>query len=262
MIDTHAHLDFPQYDKDRDKVIEEAFSSGLEAIVNIGVDLESSKKSIKLAEKYKNIYATVGFHPHDASRLSKEAFIELEKLASHPRVVAIGEIGLDFYRNLSPEDVQIKAFKEQIELAKKFKLPIVVHIRNAYKKALEILSEFGSVGKEEAEGLKGVLHCFSGDENEAKEALEMGFYLSFNGTLTYRNSRSAELVKKIPLSSILVETDCPYLTPEPLRGKRNEPKLVKLVTHKIVELSDSNTFQELDEVFTQNAVEFFNLDLK
>ena len=255
MIDTHAHLDFPQYDKDRDKVIEEAFSSGLKAIINIGVDLDSSVKSIKLAEKYKNIYATVGFHPHDASKLSKEAFIELEKLASHPRVVAIGEIGLDFYRNLSPEDEQIKAFKEQIELAKKFKLPIVVHIRNAYKKALEILSKDGR-------GLKGVLHCFSGDENEAKEALKMGFYLSFNGTLTYKNSRSAELVKKIPLSSILVETDCPYLTPEPLRGKRNEPKLVKLVTQKIAELSDSNTFQELDEVFTQNAVEFFNLDLK
>jgi TatD DNase family protein len=255
MIDTHAHLDFSQYDKDREKVIEEAFASGLKAIINIGVDLESSEKSIKLAEKYKNIYATVGFHPHDASKLSKEAFIELEKLTSHPRVVAIGEIGLDFYRNLSPEEMQIKVFKEQIELAKKFKLPIVVHIRNAYKKALEIL-------KEKATGMQGVLHCFSGDENEAREALEMGFYLSFNGTLTYRNSRSAELVKKIPLSSVLVETDCPYLTPEPLRGKRNEPKLVKLVTQKITELSASNSFKELDEVFTQNAVEFFNLDLK
>ncbi len=255
MIDTHAHLDFPQYDKDRDKVIEEAFSSGLKAIINIGVDLDSSEKSIKLAEKYNNIYATVGFHPHDASKLNKDAFIKLEKLASYPKVVAIGEIGLDFYRNLSPEEVQIKAFKEQIGLAKKLKLPIVVHIRNAYKKALEILSENGR-------GLKGVLHCFSGDENEAREVLEMGFYLSFNGTLTYKNSRSAELVKKIPLSSILVETDCPYLTPEPLRGKRNEPKLVRLVTQKIAELSASNTFKELDEIFTQNAVEFFNLDLK
>jgi TatD DNase family protein len=255
MIDTHAHLDFPQYDKDRDKVIEEAFASGLKAIINIGVDLDSSEKSIKLAERYKNIYATVGFHPHDASKLNDNTFNELEKLASHPKVVAIGEIGLDFYRNLSPEEIQIKAFKEQIELAKKFKLPIIVHIRNAYKKALEILSENGR-------GLKGVLHCFSGDENEAREALKMGFYLSFNGTLTYRNSKSAELVKKIPLSSILVETDCPYLTPEPLRGKRNEPKLVRLVTQKIAELSGSNSFNELDEVFTQNAVEFFNLDLK
>jgi len=255
MIDTHAHLDFPQYNKDRDKIIEEAFVSGLKAIINIGVDLDSSEKSIKLAEKYKNIYATVGFHPHDASKLNKDAFIKLEKLASHPRVVAIGEIGLDFYRNLSPEDVQIKAFKEQIELAKKFKLPIVVHIRNAYKKALEIL-------REKATGMQGVLHCFSGDENEAKEALEMGFYLSFNGTLTYKNSRSAELVKKIPLSSILVETDCPYLTPEPLRGKRNKPKLVRLVTEKIVELSSSHSFKEIDEIFTQNAKKLFNLDLK
>ncbi|MDP2960927.1 MAG: TatD family hydrolase, partial [candidate division Zixibacteria bacterium] len=167
-----------------------------------------------------------------------------------------------FYRNLSPEDVQIKAFKEQIELAKKLNLPIVVHIRNAYKKALEILSEFGSVGKEEGMGLQGVLHCFSGDEDEAKEALEMGFNLSFNGTLTYRNSKSAELVKKIPLSSILVETDCPYLTPEPLRGKRNEPKLVRLVTEKIAELSSLDTFEEIDEIFTQNAKDFFGIDLK
>ena len=255
MIDTHAHLDFPQYDKDRDKIIEQAFSSGLEAIINIGVDLESSEKSIKLAEKYKNIYATVGFHPHDASKLSSENLKELEKLASHPKVVAIGEIGLDFYRNLSPEDVQIKAFKEQIELARKLKLPIVVHIRNAYKKALEIL-------RADAAGLKGVLHCFSGDENEAKEALDLGFYLSFNGTLTYKNSRSAELVKKIPLSLILAETDCPYLTPEPLRGKRNEPKLVRLVVEKVVQLSGSHTFKEIDEIFTQNAKKLFRLDSK
>ena len=255
MIDTHAHLDFPQFDKDRDKVIEQAFSSGLEAIINIGVDLDSSEKSIKLVEKYKNIYATVGFHPHDASKLTGEAFKELEKLASHPKVVAVGEIGLDFYRNLSPENVQIKAFKVQIELAKKLKLPIVVHIRNAYKKALEIL-------RVDAAGLKGVLHCFSGDENEAKEALSLGFYLSFNGILTYKNSRSAELVKKIPLSSILTETDCPYLTPEPMRGKRNEPKLVRLVIEKVVQLSGSHTFKEIDEIFSQNAKRLFRLDLK
>ncbi|HVP36537.1 MAG TPA: TatD family hydrolase [Terriglobales bacterium] len=255
MIDTHAHLDFPQFDEDREEVIEQAFSSGLEAIINIGVDLESSEKSIKLAEKYKNIYAAVGFHPHDASKLNPEAFKELEKLASHPKVVAIGEIGLDFYRNLSPENVQIKAFKEQIELAKKLELPIVVHIRNAYKKALEIL-------KNDSSGLKGVLHCFSGDENEAKEALKLGFYLSFNGTLTYKNSRSAELIKKIPLSSILAETDCPYLTPEPMRGKRNEPKLVRLVIEKVVQASGSHSFKEIDEIFTQNAKKLFRLDSK
>jgi len=269
MIDTHAHLDFPQYDKDRDKIIEQAFSSGLEAIVNIGVDLDSSEKSIKLSEGYKNIYATVGFHPHDASKLNRGTFKELEKLASHPKVVAIGEIGLDFYRNLSPKESQIKAFREQIDLAKSLNLPVVIHIRNAYRKALGILSEFviktqnrGSTGKEKAKGLKGVLHCFSGNENEAKEGLVSGFYLSFNGTLTYRNSKAAELVKKIPLNSILVETDCPYLTPEPFRGKRNEPKLVRLVTEKVVELSGSHSFQELDEIFTQNAKKLFGLDLK
>ncbi len=253
MIDTHAHLDFPQYDKDRDKVIEDAFSSGIQAIINIGVDLDSSLKSIELAERYKNIYATVGFHPHDASKLSPENLKELEKLTSHPKIVAVGEIGLDFYRNLSPRDLQIKAFKEQLELAKNLNLPIVVHIRDAYKDALEILSGYGR-------GLRGVLHCFSGNEAQAKESLKSGYYLSFNGTLTYKNSRSAELVSKIPLSSILVETDCPYLTPEPLRGKRNEPKLVRLVTQKIVELSSTYTFRELDETFTRNAKELFRLD--
>lgn len=255
MIDTHAHLDFPQYDTDRDKIIEQAFSSGLEAIVNIGVDLNSSEKSIKLAERYKNIYATVGFHPHDASKLNQSSFKELEKLAAHPRVVAIGEIGLDFYRNLSPKESQIKAFREQLNLAKSLKLPVVIHIRNAYNKALEILTQ-------EGKGLKGVLHCFSGDEKEAKEGLKLGFYLSFNGSLTYRNSKAAELIKKIPLGSILVETDCPYLTPEPFRNKRNEPRLVRLVTEKVVEISGSHSFQELDEIFTQNAKKLFRLDLK
>jgi len=255
MIDTHAHLDFPQYDKDRDKIIEQAFSSGLEAIVNIGVDLDSSEKSIKLSEGYKNIYATVGFHPHDASKLNQSSFKELERLASHPRVVAIGEIGLDFYRNLSPKESQVKAFREQLNLAKSLHLPVVIHIRNAYEKALEILSR-------EGKGLKGVLHCFSGDEKEAKEGLKSGFYLSFNGTLTYRNSKAAKLVKKIPLSSILVETDCPYLTPEPFRNKRNEPKLVRLVTEKVVEISGSHSFQELDEIFTRNSKKLFGLDLK
>ena len=253
MIDTHAHLDFPQYDKDRDKVIEDAVSSGIQSIINIGVDLDSSLKSIKLAERYKNIYATVGFHPHDASKLSSENLKELEKLASHPKVVAVGEIGLDFYRNLSPRELQIKAFKQQLELAKNHNLPIVVHIRDAYKDALEILSNHGR-------GLKGVLHCFSGSEAQAKESLKSGYYLSFNGTLTYKNSRSAELVKKIPLSSILVETDCPYLTPEPLRGKRNEPKLVRIVTEKIVGLSPAHTFKEIDQIFTENAKKLFRLD--
>lgn len=255
MIDTHAHLDFPQYDKDRDKVIEDAFSSGIEAIINIGVDLKSSEKSIKLAERYKKIYATVGFHPHDASKLDKDSFRELEKLASHPKVVSIGEIGLDFYRNLSPRQLQIKAFKQQLELAKNHNLPVVVHIRDAYKEALEILSNHGK-------GLKGVLHCFSGNEIEAKEGLKLGYYLSFNGTLTYKNSRSFELVKKIPLSSIIVETDCPYLTPEPLRGKRNEPRLVRIVTEKIVELSSSHIFKEIDDILTLNARKLFKLDLK
>ncbi|MEW5806049.1 MAG: TatD family hydrolase [Acidobacteriota bacterium] len=248
MIDTHAHLDFPQFEKDREKVIEQAFSSGVKAIINIGIDLESSRKSIALADAYESIYATVGFHPHNASRWNEEALKELETLATHPKVVAIGEAGLDFYRNLSSEESQMKAFREQIELALRLNLPIVIHIRNAYKRGLEILSQY-FIKREKS----GILHCFSGDEEDAREALSLGFHLAFNGTLTYRNSKAAGVVKKLPLNSILIETDCPYLTPEPFRGRRNEPKLVKLVLEKMVELFPSSTFEELDQWTSRNA---------
>jgi len=270
MIDTHTHLDFPQYDNDRERVIEQAFVSGIEAIINIGIDMESSRKSIALAERYKNIYATVAFHPHNAAQLNSATFKELEKLALHPKVVAIGEIGLDFYRNLSPEEAQIRAFREQLELAKSLDLPLVIHIREAHKKAFEILSGFTNAVQDqrspkltqendEGSGWKGVLHCFSGDEHDAKQSLDLGFCLAFNGTLTYKKSRAAEVIKKLPVDSILIETDCPYLTPEPLRGKRNEPRLVRRVLEKMVEIFPSYSFEKIESITTQNAKKLFML---
>ena len=268
VIDTHTHLDFPQYDNDRERVIEHAFSSGIEAMINIGIDLDSSKRSITLAERYESIYAAVAFHPHNASQVNKESLRELEKLASHPKVVAIGEIGLDYFRNLSPAEAQIKAFREQLELAERLDLPVVIHIRNAHKEAFEILTDFmnkdrsrqpSDQQKEKVPGFNGVLHCFSGDERDALQSLKLGFYLAFNGTLTYKNSRAVQVMKHLPLDAILIETDCPYLTPEPLRGKRNEPRLVRRVLEKMTELFPEHSLEKLDTVTTGNAKSLFAL---
>jgi TatD DNase family protein len=256
MIDTHAHLDFPQFDKDREEVIKKSKKEGITRIINIGVDLNSSRKSVELADKYDEIYATVGFHPHDASKLNLNSLKELKRLAQHPKVVGIGEIGLDYFRNLSPRDVQIQAFKDQIKLALDVNKPIVVHIRNAWDEGLSILK------KTNAKKVGGVLHCFSGNLAQAQEGLDLGFYLSFNGTLTYHKSKSAELVKKLPLDFILTETDCPYLTPAPHRGKRNEPAYVKLVGEKLSQLFSPLTFQDIKRITTVNAQRLFGLNIR
>jgi TatD DNase family protein len=256
MIDTHAHLDFPQFDKDREKVIKTSFASGVERIINIGVDLESSGKSIELADKFPEIYASVGVHPHDAKKVDDNYINELEKLASHKKVCAIGEIGLDFYRNLSPQDKQTEVFEKQIDLAQKLNLPIVVHIRGAYEEALTILKRKNSFK------IGGVLHCFSGDLKEARIGLDLGFHLSFNGSLTYHNSKSAEIAKKIPLDFILTETDSPYLTPYPHRGERNRPDYVRQVIKKLSEIFSPLIFEDIERITSLNADKLFKLGLK
>jgi TatD DNase family protein len=256
MIDTHAHLDFPQFDKDRDVIIKRAKKEGITRIINIGVDLESSRKSVELADKYEEVFATVGFHPHDASKLSLNSLKELKRLAQHPKVVGIGEIGLDYFRNLSPRDIQIQAFKDQIKLALDVNKPIVVHIRNAWDEGLSILK------KTNAKKVGGVLHCFSGNFSQAHEGIELGFYLSFNGTLTYHKSKSAELVKKLPLDFILTETDCPYLTPVPHRGKRNEPSYVKLVGEKLAQFFSPLSYKDIERITTVNAQNLFGLNIQ
>jgi TatD DNase family protein len=256
MIDTHAHLDFPQFDKDRKEVIRKAKQEGIIRIINIGVDLESSRKSVELAEEYDEIYATVGFHPHDADKLNLNSLKEIKRLAQHPKVVGIGEIGLDFYRNLSPKETQIQAFKDQIKLALDVNKPIAVHIRNAWDQGLSILQ------KTDAKKVGGVLHCFTGNLDQTKKGLDLGFYLSFNGTLTYHKSKSAELVRKLPLDFILTETDCPYLTPFPHRGKRNEPSYVKLVGEKLAQLFSPLTYQDIERTTTVNAQKLFGLNVK
>lgn len=254
MIDTHAHLDFKQFDQDRLRVINYAFSNGVEKIVNIGVDLRSSESSVKLAEEHDRIFAAVGFHPHDAKDLTEESLNRIAELAKHEKVVAIGEIGLDYYRDLSPREDQIRAFKKQIDLAKELELPIVVHVREACEQALAILKEAqaGRVG--------GVLHSFSGNSEQAKTAQDMGFYLGLNGTLTYPKSRIQSVGREVSLDSILVETDCPFLSPVPHRGKRNQPAYVKSVLEKLSDLLAPLTFQDVERITTLNACRLFGLD--
>ncbi len=256
MIDTHAHLDFRQFDRDRSQVIEYAFSNGVERIINVGLDLESSGNSVKLAEEYDKIYCTVGFHPHGARDLTDESLKGIERLARHEKVVAIGEIGLDFYRNLSPQEDQIRAFKKQIALAKELGLPIVVHVREAWDAAIAILKE------NEADSVVGVLHSFAGNSNQARMAQDMGFYLGFNGMLTYPDSKIPGVAKDISLDSILVETDSPYLSPIPHRGKRNQPAYVGFVLKRLSELFSPLTVQDVERITSLNACRLFKLGKK
>lgn len=250
MIDTHAHLDDRKFDSDREKVIQNSFANGIEKIVNIGTDLKTSRLSVALAQKYPQIFASIAVHPHASKYFALSTVSELEKLSADPKVLAIGEIGLDFYRNWSPKEDQIKAFKSQIELAFKLKKPIVYHIRDAFEETWAIILET------KAYQLGGILHSFSGNVEQAKKATELGLYLSFNGTLTYKNSLAQEVVKNIPLDLILLETDCPYLPPQPYRGQRNQPDYVKYVLEKMSELLNK-PFEELEKITTENAQRIF-----
>jgi len=227
--DTHAHLDDSQFDHDREAAIQRAKEAGL-TIVNAGCSESSSKASVNLATRYPFIYAAVGIHPHDAKDCSDETWDTLSKLAQNPKVVAWGEIGLDYYRDHSPRDVQQKIFIRQLELADEMGLPVIIHNRDAHDDILKIV-------RKHAPQAGGVFHSYSGSWEMAKELLKLGFFLSFSGPLTFKNARHAvEVALNVPEDRFVVETDCPYLTPEPYRGKRNEPSHVREVIKKIAEI--------------------------
>ncbi len=253
LIDTHAHLDFPRFDKDRNEVIARAWDSGISYIVNVGADLASSRRSIELAQEYPFIFATVGVHPHDASELNQELLDEIKEMASDEKVVAIGEIGLDYHYDNSPREIQKKAFKKQLQLAKELGLPVVVHSREADKDTLEILrADFDTNNG-------GIMHCFGSGLEMAHQCLGMGMYLAFGGVSTFKNAGDLrEVIMEVPLEKILIETDSPYLTPEPLRGKRNEPKFVRFVAEKIAEIKGIGLI-EVAETTTANAIKVYNL---
>ena len=228
-FDTHAHVDDVRFDEDRREMLEKCRQSGVSLIMNIGAHLESSRAAVALSEQYEEIYATVGFHPCDTYDLTEEHYAELEELAKHGKVKAIGEIGLDYHYEDTDKDKQFVAFRRQMALAEKLGLPVVIHSREATQDTLEILKEFPNV--------VGVVHSYSGSVETAKILLKMGFYLSFNGIVTFKNAHKArEVLATLPHDRVLIETDCPYLSPEPHRGERNDPSLVPFVAAKVAEI--------------------------
>ena len=251
MIDSHAHLDFRQFDSDRKAVIARAREAGMVAIVNAGSSLESSRASVALADQIDFIYATVGIHPHGAKTANRAALTELRALAHHPKVVAIGEIGLDYYRDLSPRPVQRRAFADQLALATEIGLPVMIHSRDAHNDALGILRDWNGIG---------VMHSYAAGPERLEKVLEMGFYISISGPVTFKKAkRLQEVAAKVPLNRLLIETDCPYLTPEPHRGKRNEPAYVRYVAQTIAKIRNV-TPKKIRLATTDNARRLFKID--
>lgn len=227
IFDSHAHYDDEDFDEDREQVLKEVYESGVAYIVNAGASMESSRKAVELADKYAFLYAAVGVHPQDADTFSSSASDRLKELASHKKVVAIGEIGLDYYYEGPDRELQKEVFEEQVKLALELNLPIIVHDRDAHRDTFDIIKKYSK------NGLRGVLHCYSGDVELAREYIKMGFYLGFTGVITFKNARkSVDVLKSIPLDRVLIETDCPYLAPVPYRGKRNDSRYLKEVAQK------------------------------
>jgi len=260
LVDTHAHLDLSRFDGDRAAAIERARQAQVGAIVNVGIDLESSRRAVRLAAEHDLVYAAVGVHPHYARRLDGALLEALRGLALQPKVVAVGEIGLDFFRDLAPRDVQLRAFQTQLAWAGKLGKPVIIHDRDAHQEILSILEDWARDMKASPlAGRLGVLHTFSGDQSMAERAIEMGLYLSISGSVTYENEeRLPEIVRTVPIDRLMVETDCPYLPPHPHRGQRNEPAYVRLVAEKIAELRGV-PLSVLAEATTANARRLFGL---
>lgn len=254
LIDSHAHLYDERYDEDRDEMIKKFQEDNLELVINIGADLESSKDSVLLSEKYDTIYAAVGVHPHDAKEMDDSSIDILRELSKQGKVVAIGEIGLDYHYDNSPRDIQKQWFKEQIDLAKELNLPIIVHSRDASQDVFDII-------KQAQDGtLRGVIHCFSESVEMAEEYIKLGFYISLGGPVTFKNAKvPKEVAKYVPLDRLLIETDSPYLTPHPHRGKRNEPKNVRYVAEEISYLKEM-PYEKLKEITNENTKRLFRIE--
>jgi TatD DNase family protein len=252
-IDSHAHLDGPKFDEDREAVMRRAKNACVSTIINVGFDIPSCQRSIALAEAYPQVYAAVGIHPHDAADAKEEDFVLLKKWTTHPKVVALGEMGLDYYRNLSPKDMQRQVFVRQMALAREVKKPIIIHNRDAHGDIMDILHRefYGIPG--------GVMHCYSGSVEMAKEVVKMGLYISIAGPVTFQNARKLwEVAGEVDLNSLLIETDAPYLTPEPYRGKRNESAYVRFAAEKIAEIKNIS-IEEVATITSANAKKLFKL---
>lgn len=253
LIDSHTHLEMPEFKKDLEAVIQRAKESDIGYIFTVGTEKKDWTRVLEIAHSHPSVYAILGVHPHNAKEIDAETYPTLKRLCRNEKVKAYGEIGLDFFRNLSPRDIQLKRFREQIGLARELGLPIVVHDREAHQETLEILRS------ERAEECGGIIHCFSGDYEMARACIDMGFSISVPGTITYKNSEPfREIIQHLPLESLLVETDAPFLAPVPFRGKRNEPSFVRYTAQKIAEVKKIS-FEKVAEVTTENALKVYRL---
>lgn len=252
LFDTHAHLDDEAFDIDREEVIENIRNSPVGRIVNIGSSLKSSVRSVELAQDHDFIYAAVGIHPHEANALTADAITQIIQLTRHPKVVAIGEIGLDYYYDFAPRNVQQRCFIEQIQLAKELALPFVIHSRDATKDTYDILNEY-------AKDTRFVLHCYSQSREMVQQYVKLGGYISFAGTLTFKNATNLkEAIHAVPLDRLLIETDSPYLSPVPKRGQRNNPTYVQYVAAEAARLLNIS-FEQISNITTKNAHTFYGI---
>ncbi len=250
-IDTHAHLQWDDYKDDFEKVLENAKKAGVELLLNVGTTVKTSQEAVQIAERYDNIFATIGIHPHDSKEADAASISALKEFAKHPKVMAIGEIGLDFFYEHSPKEKQIEVFEKQLAIAKELNLPVSIHCRDAFS------ASFVSLKKLKIK--KGVFHCFTGTKEEAKEAMDLDCYVSISGIVTFKKSTALQdVVKMIPLEYLLIETDCPFLAPEPYRGKRNEPAYVVETAKKIASLKNLS-LEKVAEITSRNAKALFKL---
>ena len=253
LIDTHVHLNADQYDEDLQEVIDRALEEGIDRMFVVGFDTNTIERTMKLIDQYDFIYGIIGWHPVDAIDCTEERLQWIEELSRHPKIIGIGEMGLDYHWDKSPKDIQKEVFRKQIALAKRVQLPIIIHNREATQDCVDILKE------ENASEVGGIMHSFSGSNEIADEILKMNFYVSLGGPVTFKNAKQPkEVAKHVPLDRLLVETDAPFLSPHPYRGKRNEPARVKLVAEQIAELRGL-TYEEVCEATTENAERLFKL---
>jgi len=262
LIDSHAHIDLATFDRDREQVFARARQGGVRAIINVGLDLESSRASLDLAKQYDYVFSTVGFHPHDASKMRDDDLKALAELAQDDRVVAVGEIGLDLYRNLSSRRSQEEAFKKQLDLAVELGLPVVVHCRQAHKEVYKILSRWVRSTLSAGRLRRGVIHCFSGDVELAQKYIDIGFCISLAGSVTYPSAGElVQVAREIPLDRLLLETDAPFLAPQAYRGKRNEPAYVALIAEKVAQVREVPR-EVVAAAAAKNTISLFKLPIK
>ena len=259
LVDTHCHLNFHSYENDLDEIIARAAEHGVTRIINPGIDIETSQAAIQLAERYEGIYAAVALHPNYTATWSPEAIAALEALAAHPKVISIGEIGLDYHWDKSPKAVQHAAFEAQLQLASKLELPIIIHNREASEDVIAILRQWVPTLPVALKDRPGVMHSFSAPPEAADAALDMGFCLGFTGPITFKKADDLRhIAAKVPLDRILIETDGPYLTPHPYRGKRNEPSYVRFMAERLATLHQIE-YEELAAITTANAERVFKI---